>query len=69
MTALPIEENIFGKMRGRFDEPAARRLQRTLDETFGHLMALPDELKRELAARIDDIFATRPTGWQLVEKK
>lgn len=53
----------------RFDVRCSRRAAGALlDETFGHFMALPDELKRELATRIDDIFATRPTGWQLVEK-
>lgn len=40
--ALPISENYFGKMRGRFDEDAARALDRSLNENaMAAICAMP----------------------------
>lgn len=46
--ALPISENYFGKMRGRFDEDAARALDRSLNEkAMAAICAMPaDDLRK-----------------------
>jgi hypothetical protein len=45
-------ENIFGKMRGRYDEVMARRVVKTLaEETLDRLWALSDDDLADMVSR------------------
>jgi hypothetical protein len=67
--ALPLSENMFGKMRGRFDEMEARRIERTVaEECFYRFMSLSEESRAEMARRLDEVFKKVPGGWVLVKR-
>lgn len=69
--ALPIRENVFGKMRGRFDESSARSIQRQITtNVFRQFMSLPDDERLRLQKMLDDVFeGSAKGGWQLVKRE
>lgn len=72
MIGTPVgEENMFGKMRGRFDVMLAERVQRTMPELcLGYFMAMDEAGREEFAASVNRIF-DKVTGGQKwsVERK
>jgi len=63
------EENIFGKMRGRFDVAAAEAaVQRVADDVFYGFMSLPNEKRREFANKLVEHFRFGKV-WRLTESE
>jgi anti-sigma factor RsiW len=57
MTMATCDENIFGKIRGRFDEDRARAISRTIpDRALAFCAAMTDAQMDEFAERFNQLF-------------
>lgn len=61
-------ENLFGKIRGRFDEDAARRIDRALPEAaMAGIVAMPPYEFRRFQALFSKVFWRGPALGEVVE--
>lgn len=66
MSALPISENMFGKMRGRFSDDGAMEIARGLPlDALRNIQAMPQQQRHEFVLLFNEFFWDKATHQEM----